>query len=106
MKIRDGFVSNSSTSSFMIMGVTYNQDEILSTFNVEDAYDVDDKFKTLQVEYGYDGEYIAVGLSPHQMKDTETLLHFKKRIVDELNEAGLNLSISDLDWHEDAFQDG
>lgn len=105
MKIRDGFVSNSSTSSFMIMGVSYDRDEIMTTFNVEDSYDVCEKFDTLDVEFGYECDYAAIGLSPEKMKDDETLLDFKNRIVEELNKSELDVKVADLGWHEDAFGD-
>ena len=83
MKIRNRFVSNSSSSSFCILGVTIDRD-------IKEKIESDRTIK-LDIQYGIDtylGEYIA-GLPPVDMKDDETLAQFKTRIQTELNKVGV-----------------
>jgi hypothetical protein len=99
MKIRHGFVSNSSSSSFCIFGtfVEGNQEDL-----EEKATDVG-----LEVEWGdpnssLDGLY--VGLSPGKMGANETRKQFEDRVEDLLKKAtGEDLSGS---WISEGWYDG
>jgi hypothetical protein len=74
MKIRNGFVSNSSSSSFLIYGAAITQDDA-ETFEKKAVK------AGLEFKYGpdgYDNNYI--GLSWDSIKDNETGKEFKERI--------------------------
>lgn len=73
MKIRTGFISNSSTTSFCIMGI-YEQH-----MDRKDASEFCGE--SLLVNYGYygmDGQYIGVPIKT--MKEDETLNQFRNRV--------------------------
>ena len=106
MKIRQGFVSNSSTTSFCILGdwvdVPTCDDEI-------NPYEYDEDFKSLCRECGLACHFVegadgvAVGMSPYDMHDEETLSTFKARVLINMKKAGLNVEEIDLGWIEEAY---
>ena len=76
MKIRQGFVSNSSTTSFSVIG-----DWVKAPDHFDDpSYEMELLEEHLCV-YSMDGEY-AVGLSYDDMKKDETKAQFEQRIKD------------------------
>lgn len=90
MKTRNGFVSNSSSSSFCCFGVALNElPEKLE--EADDPYEVVEKANLCLYSEAEDinsGETIAqyiVGRSPDAMLDTETLGEFKNKISDDIN---------------------
>lgn len=100
MKIRNGFVSNSSSTSFCILGIKR------STLDTNEGL----PFNKLIVEeegiYDIEGDSI-IGAPPNDMKDDETLLEFKTRIVTEINKIfDTKLNESDLRWYTDGGYDG
>jgi len=104
MKIRNGFVSNSSTSSFLIYGIALEDDEIRKSLGIKefddevDLYDIEDdlyemideafqkeKLKAYQWHHPYDGEdgwYI--GRSWSSVGDDETGSQFRESIEKDL----------------------
>lgn len=100
MKIRNGFVSNSSSSSFVIRGMKIDSEEIIKTLNIpkseieeiEDDYDIYEflgqKFNGLSVEA--DGNYfgeidygtLVIGKSLGDLKDGD-VTEFKDRTEEE-----------------------
>ena len=77
MKTRQGFVSNSSTSSFLIYGM-----------NVEgDSEDVESKIDELKLDLGYwyvEGGGLYVGRSWSGVKDDQTGLQFKESVTEDV----------------------
>lgn len=113
MKIRYDFVSNSSSSSFVLWGISYDTDELAEKLRAAglipdesgneersatayiNAFLNDKKIPYDEYVFGYDDNYIAFGLSPAEMKDNETLKEFKTRVADRLKSYGLPMEGSD-----------
>jgi len=117
MKVRNGFVSNSSTSSFLIYGICFeSEDEFREALNMEVENDDDDTDvweigyelgKELDMEclWPYDGDYgCYIGVSWDQVKDDETGAEFKARVEKKLKEKfGDDLEFS---TYSEAWRDG
>ena len=135
MKIRSDFVSNSSSSSFVIVGKVFSdadelmdklakdKDKLLEELNKDcesDCESLDDfieqeslsevlyrVLETTGLDFQIAGsdwnecEGILVGFDmksgDNKMKDTETLKEYKSRVVDALNEKGLDAKYDEVD---------
>lgn len=108
MKIRMGFVSNSSSSSFCIFGVCLDQDEIIEKLkldiNEDDDFDMIELLeeKCPKMEIHSDMEDIFyIGKSWSSIKDDETGKQFKDSIFKQLKKLKLVNKEKDLDtWEE------
>lgn len=100
MKVRNGFVSNSSTSSFLIYGVEIGEDELKEALSSVgkikkdeededcDLYDaLDEALKGSSLEHHHpDGGECYVGASWSGVGDDQTGKQFKEQVEKELNE--------------------
>lgn len=99
MKIRSCFVSNSSSSSFCILGIRLPENFDEDSFYKNNK--IDKKF--LEFEYGiynYYDQYF-IGVNPEQMKNDETLIQFKERICQEIKKLGIDIKPDELNWFID-----
>ena len=94
MKTRLGYVSNSSSSSFCIVGIVTELDGDFKQDKDDSDYDydfVERICKNLDFHrgiYDYSEDRWIIGKSIKSMKDDETLASFKKRIFQELVKSG------------------
>ena len=118
MKVRIGYVSNSSSSSFCLWGVclqdVLNKDEIYDFENelykkikIRNMYSSEvSKVTTCNGISNYSEEDVFIGYSPVHQKDDETLLQFKQRVCSELNSYGLNIEVNQIELYVDGGYDG
>lgn len=117
MKIRQGFVSNSSSSSFLIYGVAFDSSsELMKALGIDPESDEaaeveDDTYGFLEeklsgglsIESPYDSGYHYVGISWDEVQDDETGKEFKDRVYKALNKIFPELKKSDLGTHAEAW---
>jgi len=95
MKIRQGFVSNSSSSSFCIVGIGIDyeeHDEILKLLKIKDIsalsdYSTDYDFISV---YSSNCEYGLIGYDMTDMKDDDTVKKIKDMCWNKLQELKLD----------------
>lgn len=89
MKIRTGFVSNSSSSSFCLLGIAVDRDDL---DNEESEVDLDELLDDLPnglfYSFGLENYYdqIVIGINPNSLNINKTIFESKKEIVEKLNE--------------------
>ena len=123
MKIRTDFVSNSSSTSFVLLGKTMDfkdfiklveaagwkrqddeDDDYYTDGTSEDLWDIKDwlaeKTKSFIEVEGAGDDYgisdIVVGADPSKMKDNNTLKDFKLKIIDALKNVGIIAKPSEI----------
>jgi len=117
MKVRSGFVSNSSSSSFMIYGVSLYSglklDELVEKINDEKVSEAKGTWDVAEAigeklgiscEVGQDDECVYFGRYPESIGDDETGAQFKQSVKDKLVEYfGEDVK---CDWHSEAWFNG
>src|SRR6056297_952516 len=129
MKIRKGFVSNSSSCSFCLYGIDIDIKElylgILNSLPLKkrdefiehvgdieevDYYEIDSYLRKndriVSLESGYDNEYHVIGISTENIPEDMTLNDLKIYLKDTINGYGLNIEMNDITWHENCWYDG
>jgi putative lipoic acid-binding regulatory protein len=103
MKIRSGFVSNSSSSSFCILGVDIDADTM---DKIEGMY-MELKGTRVRTQFSIshdNGKYVGIDVTT--MKDNETPLQLKQEIVDVLHKCGVDIEINNINFIEDGGYNG
>jgi hypothetical protein len=103
MKTRQGFVSNSSSSSFCILGVGIDRE---TRDKIEGAY-AQLKSTRVRLESALSGgDELYVGISASTMKDDETPRQIKRELIETLHSIGVDIGLDKVEWIMDGGYNG
>ena len=108
MKSRLGFVSNSSSSSFLIYGVYLETERLVKKhFNITGKYDDPVIPESFKAHYPFDDGSAYIGKCLSKCRDDQTMGDFKKEVRESLNKVAL-IPFEDTDFSimEEAWRDG
>lgn len=107
MKTRQGFVSNSSSTSFCIYGAEFQEYDIKELFGEEWYEELQKICNTFDLEY-YDMEYesVYVGRSWSSIDDNQTGKEFKDGVELSIIHAFPSLKIKNISTYEEAWYNG
>lgn len=108
MKIRTGFVSNSSSSSFLVMGVVFTKELFPDLFCDPKALRVISE--TLGYGWWHNGlddycDELILGLDMCEIQENETLAAFRKRVFEALKTIGYTGTLEQLIMIRDQGRD-
>mgnify|MGYP000385528695 CR=1 FL=1 len=117
MKVRNGFVSNSSSSSFMIYGTAFPTE--LVNENGEDI-DVMEELESIEDEINLDvhimgiEDLVYLGKCPSKVPDDMKMGDWKEQVRNEIYKVAERLGIKEemeimketITWHEECWFDG
>lgn len=108
MKIRNGFVSNSSSTSFCIMGIIRDRDEFISGDPDDNDFieDLENQDVLDFCDTCGENESYAIGLEMHKMQDDETLLEFKHRVRQALLSINEQIDVESIYLHYGEWYNG
>jgi len=106
MKIRNGFVSNSSSSSFVIFGCVLPSSK-LEEFELEEWEDfLDNKLMGTGLVYSiglerYADDYI-IGVNPNNLDTKHSIDYHKNEIAEKINKIfNFNVKVEDISFKHD-----
>lgn len=102
MKYRQGFVSNSSTTSFAIFGIEINNDDYNK---LEDQYDEPVHGKYLSICNDEHGR-MYTGLACEHMRDDQTLAMFKLEVLEKINKYLPDVTFEQIEYYSGAYYNG
>lgn len=115
MKIRNGFVSNSSSSSFCILGATFSEGEVVERLKNKPCVE-NNRCTTIDIAlsghklsycFGISDYYeeVIVGISADDLDENKSIAELKKDICEKLQNVFVDIELRDVKWFIDGGRD-